>query len=245
MTVTRGVPLLVPVEVEALVVNAADRRATRWSVSARGYAGASRLLPVEPPPFATGGDRPRLGVTLHWLLPDGLTVGRWHDADEGTAGPPELRYPFVPDRWMVVRTAQVDAEGPSERTRAWIVESNHVGADGTNPLPVGVAERLGRSYQLDTGSAGGALTTESGESPRSPGRAGSGVAVARRDHRRGSRQDRERRTARGRPRPRLRGDRRPGRRRPLAPRRPRRPRRARACDHLVLGRRVVRRPQPG
>jgi hypothetical protein len=81
MTVTRGVPLLVPVEVEALVVNAADRRATRWSVSARGYAGAGNLLPVEPPPFASGGDRPRIGVTLHWLLPDGLTVGRWHDAD--------------------------------------------------------------------------------------------------------------------------------------------------------------------
>jgi len=143
LTAPASVPLLVPVNVEALVVNANDRRATKWSVSARTYAGKAELLPIEPPPFATGNDRPREGVTLHWLVPDGLTVGRWHDVANGT----ELRYPFVPDRWLVVRTCDVDH---SLFTKSWLVESNHLGTDGTNPVPGEESDRLGRAVVPNT-----------------------------------------------------------------------------------------------
>ena len=144
-------PLLVPVQVEALVVNNNDRRTTTWSVSARTYSGSDRLLPIDPPPFATGNDQPRTGVTLHWLLPDALTVARWHDV---AAGATELRAPHVPDRWLVVRTGRLRDGEPASAplpARAWVVESDHAGPDGTNPFPVkgGAIDHLGRSTPLD------------------------------------------------------------------------------------------------
>ncbi len=146
---TAPIELLVPIQVEALVVNENDRRATTWSVSARTYAGADRVLPIEPPPFARDNDRPRTGVTVHWLLPDALTVGQWHGGD-GEGGMTGLRAPHVPDRWLVVRTTR----HPDEPTRpveprAWVVESNHVGPEGTNPFPVaGGVDYLGRATEL-------------------------------------------------------------------------------------------------
>ena len=47
--------LLVPVGLEALVVNENDRDSTLWSINHKHYTGLAKLGPVEPPPFARAG----------------------------------------------------------------------------------------------------------------------------------------------------------------------------------------------
>src|SRR5262249_35095281 len=49
-------------------------------------------------PFQTGAPL-EPGVHLHWALPDGLTRG----VCPGSPGDPEIEFPAVPDRWLVVR----------------------------------------------------------------------------------------------------------------------------------------------
>lgn len=126
------VPLLVPLAVEALVVNKADRRSTRWSVTPRHHLGAQHGTAVEPPLFAHDAESVRTGITLHWLLPDGLTRGRRH----GTGSGGELRFPFIPDRWLVVRVV-TGIDGPV--SQAWVLDSDYTGnkTEGTNPYPSG------------------------------------------------------------------------------------------------------------
>lgn len=130
--------LLVPVSLEALVVNQSDLHNTTWSNSARAYTGAKKYEPLEPPPFVRGNDRPRLGVTLHWALPDALTRGR-RDKDG------KLVFPFIPDRWLVVRTS------PGKPLKAWVVESDFIGPAGSNLYPAADRgwDRIGRAHELN------------------------------------------------------------------------------------------------
>jgi hypothetical protein len=56
--------LLVPITLQALVVNQSDRFNTTFSIGRRDFSAAMRMHPDQPPPFIRGNDRPRLGVTM-------------------------------------------------------------------------------------------------------------------------------------------------------------------------------------
>ena len=111
----RRVPrLLVPVDVQALVVTGASATGDRADVRSRMLdESPTRRL---PPPFATIGDLAP-GVHLHWALPDGLTRSR-----PAPPGSPErdLRLRPLPDRWLVARLGRGAGKRP---VKAWVVES--------------------------------------------------------------------------------------------------------------------------
>ena len=78
--------MLVPVDVQALVVPTAGSEAT---VAVGG-------IPGDPEPFDAGA-QPLPGVHLHWAMPDALLRG----GTDATTG--ELAMPELPDRWVVIR----------------------------------------------------------------------------------------------------------------------------------------------
>ncbi|MFG6197850.1 hypothetical protein [Nonomuraea sp. JJY05] len=127
---TRGPRLLVPVDVQALVVEPG-------SAEARGGV-ASRLLdalvqdpaapgPRSEAPFTVAPPLPA-GVHLHWALPDGLTAS--HIDGPGVAPV----WPALPDRWVVVRLGPYS--GKPRPVRAWMLEAEKGGSadlDGWRP----------------------------------------------------------------------------------------------------------------
>ena len=133
--------LLVPVAVEALVVNKSDLHTTTWSIAPKEYAGLSKFEPIEPPPFVRLNGMPKTGVTLHWALPDALTRGRPDSSGK-------LHFASVPNRWLVLRLADKDVDA----MKAWVVESDFLDVgDGSNwyPHPSGSGlTRLGRAVPL-------------------------------------------------------------------------------------------------
>ena len=125
--------LLVPVSLQALAVNHNDRIATTWSLAHKNFAGLRDFEPFEPPPFARGGDWPRIGITLHWALPDALLRGRRQIDENGKA---HLHFPLLPNRWLVLRQFLAAEVAPAaDMTRAWLVASDYLGADGTSFYP--------------------------------------------------------------------------------------------------------------
>ncbi|MGW1997404.1 hypothetical protein [Embleya sp. NPDC001921] len=161
-------PLVVPMRVEALMVNERVRQAEvfqRWQAN---YALTRLHLSPEPPPFSNtdlgfNADPDREGVYLHWQLPDALTAGIDESpdpgperdtgkADEGEAGP---EFPTVPNRWLVVRQAVATASGARTES-GWIVESDHLDPEhGASPYlhpHDGSLTRIGRRVDLATGA---------------------------------------------------------------------------------------------
>ncbi|WP_261568367.1 hypothetical protein [Frankia gtarii] len=167
--------IIVPVNVDALVVNQAVRE--------RGGQGFRRWRPnfsllrhsrsPEPDPFTNeekwnatqDGEsddayKQHDGVYVRWELPEALRQGAAREPGGGT------EFPLVPNRWLVVRHAPDDPE----LTTGWVVESDFLDArKGTSPFlhPVRtgvrdptstpyrstiVTTRLGRA--LDIGPAG-------------------------------------------------------------------------------------------
>ena len=140
--------LLVPIGVQALVVNQTDKHSTIWSLGHKQYTGIDKFEPLEPPPFIRGNDWPRVGVTLRWALPDALTRGRQTESG--------LVFPFIPNRCLIVRTivSQTTNNAPGERLKAWVVESDYLGADGSNLYPDPTTRgrsvtKIGRSRELE------------------------------------------------------------------------------------------------
>jgi hypothetical protein len=123
-------PLVVPIEVEALVVNDDVRGDAfqRWTYS---YRALGLFASAEPAPFDTDtlftaqagtivtGDvtvsEYYNGVYLKWRVPDALRHGVQDNATGTTS------YPLVPNRWLVVR----------DGTAAWLVESDYRRQPGT------------------------------------------------------------------------------------------------------------------
>ena len=160
-------PLIVPIIVEAFVVNDQTRRTGSFyraemqynniADPGNGDLGSTDLHFIDKtnPQWS----RYYNGVYLKWRLPDALTRGV---AKDGAA--PE--FPCVPNRWLVVRYTTLSHGAPT----AWIIESDYlwsnnppkpanasqVGsmyvqpASATDNTPVGV--RMGRSVQLAAGS---------------------------------------------------------------------------------------------
>src|SRR5215213_6452480 len=160
-------PLIVPIIVEAFVVNDHVRRTGSFyraqmqynniADPGNGDLGSTDLDFIDQtnPQWS----RYYNGVYLKWRLPDALTRGV---AAEAAA--PE--FPCLPNRWLVVRYTPLSHGAPT----AWIIESDYlwpsnppsptnasqVGsmyvqpASFTDNTPVGV--RVGRSVQLAAGS---------------------------------------------------------------------------------------------
>jgi len=97
--------VLVPVDVQALVVPTAGGEAT---VAVGG-------IPGDPDPF-DGGAVLLPGVHLHWAMPDALLRGGTDD----TTG--ELAMPALPDRWVVIRHLY-PVGSRSVHITGWVVDS--------------------------------------------------------------------------------------------------------------------------
>ncbi len=99
--------VLVPVDVQAFVVPAADPEVT---VDVGGIDG-------DPAPFDPGAARP-VGVHLHWALPDALLVA---EHDEATR---QVVMPALPDRWVVVRTLLPEGSTTAYAS-GWVLDAVH------------------------------------------------------------------------------------------------------------------------
>lgn len=106
-----GPSLLVPVDVEALVVSKLAQN-LQWSYNRMKYNNAGKFENVRPSMFA-GADKPGVGVTLHWALPDGITHGL-QDSDST-----DISYPYAPNRWLVVRYFD-------GKSKAWVLQSDYL-----------------------------------------------------------------------------------------------------------------------
>jgi len=128
--------LIVPIDVAALVVGAADSPAV-----ARIHDRFDNMPWLEPSPtpgdppikhnpgpfigeavkpaFFQNDSPPLTGVHLHWALPDALAHGR-----SGTDGTVAFRE--APNRWLVVRMVSAGTVAPAQRSTAWVIESDRL-----------------------------------------------------------------------------------------------------------------------
>ena len=108
-------PLLVPMEVDSLVVNASvlGRDSFRWWPF--NYSALSFLRSPEPLATDRNTGTPAQGVYLHWTLPDALRHGT-QDSQAGSS-----TFPLVPNRWLIVR---MNGAGQQRQATAWVVESD-------------------------------------------------------------------------------------------------------------------------
>jgi hypothetical protein len=141
--------LLVPMQVDALVVNRAAKVETPFLRFRMEYENLQQFNSSEPRPFDNNLPQPDAGVCLHWTLPKSLRHGM-HKDDGSTA------FPLLPNRWLIVRTSAGRA------AKAWILESDYLDkADGSTPGtshfidPGGLAEggipkatKIGRALRL-------------------------------------------------------------------------------------------------
>ena len=72
-------------------------------------------------PFQSPNLRLKAGIHFHWSLPDALT--------HGAHMPKGTTFPAVPDRWLITRSRQNNAN-LSTIEKQWIVESNYLYPDG-------------------------------------------------------------------------------------------------------------------
>ncbi|MFI9362708.1 discoidin domain-containing protein [Kitasatospora sp. NPDC053057] len=123
--------LIVPVEVHALLVNDKVRTTQpfyRYQPSFHHMLGSNPNMTgrgaAEPEPFSggnTGGHESFEGVHVQWQLPEALTDGV---LDEATG---QTNYPLVPNRWLVVRYAEV--RGAMAAPVGWVVHSDYLHSD--------------------------------------------------------------------------------------------------------------------
>ncbi|MBB3033550.1 hypothetical protein [Alteriqipengyuania lutimaris] len=153
-------PLLVPVQLHALVVNDMVRKGQnfqRWRMNYRNLENFGSPMPAafSDNTAAHWNNEPEAnGIYLHWLLPRALRHGMQDAATSST------RYPLVPNRWLVTRTS---GELDSRQVAAWVVESDFLDPnEGTTPyIDPGSPQQLkvtniGRAVPLDQWSESGA-----------------------------------------------------------------------------------------
>ncbi|MDF2193254.1 hypothetical protein [Paraflavitalea sp. CAU 1676] len=112
-------PLLVPIKMEAFVVNNNVLHNTgvniqRWKY---GYPFLNMYATPQPKAFTGTNDLPGTGVVLHWELPEIVRNGNLNDAGK-------VVFPPAPNRWLVVRYS-----GPANARIAtgWVVQSDALG----------------------------------------------------------------------------------------------------------------------
>lgn len=141
---TMSSPLLAPITVEAMAHNAAS---TNFVRGAMNYGRLAEWEAPEPAPFQNdeagfSSDVRRQGVYVLWSLPEALRRG-----DQQSDG--SYRFPFSPDRWLVVRHFWPTSGAATPQVRSWVVESGRIDSN------------LGGSPYLDPG-AGKATPTRIG-----------------------------------------------------------------------------------
>ena len=121
-------PLIVPVEVQAMVINNANMNFIR---AAMNYAQLKNYASPSPAPFlnSAGSDfaskSVNQGVYLLWTLPKALRHGQ-----QNASG--SLDFPLVPNRWLVVRVyrpavaAGTVPPAQTPATAAWVVQSDFI-----------------------------------------------------------------------------------------------------------------------
>lgn len=128
---TQTPPLIVPVELHALVVNDMVRKGQnfqRWRMNYRNLDSFGSPMPAafSDNTAADWNNEPQAnGVYLHWMLPRALRHGVQETAASKTV------YPLVPNRWLVTRIS-----GPldARQATAWVIESDFLDPDaGTTP----------------------------------------------------------------------------------------------------------------
>jgi hypothetical protein len=115
--------LLVPMQVDALVLNQEASVATPFLRFQMEYDNLSAFNTPEPPPFDANLPQPGAGIYLHWTLPKSLRHGI--HKEDGTT-----EFPLVPNRWLLVRTQ--GGVAPGEAVKAWVLESDYMDAPGGN-----------------------------------------------------------------------------------------------------------------
>jgi len=138
-------PLLVPMMVEALVVNSQNRPGGPFLRMRMDYGVLNEMASAEPTPLSLNADTQFTdatseggqsldpyydGVYLKWRMPDAFRHGR----QDATAG--DTAYPLVPNRWVVVRYSGADPSAGA--SAAWLVESDYQ-AGGNPPEPANYA----------------------------------------------------------------------------------------------------------
>jgi hypothetical protein len=123
-------PLLVPMAVQALLVNGAVQTDTsrpfqRWSTD---YSALNVFTDPTPASFADQENPPAVGVHLHWKLPAAFTHGQAEESDK------PVIFPFIPNRWLVGRLATASGAAAPTFT-AWIIQSDYLDPKlGTSPF---------------------------------------------------------------------------------------------------------------
>ena len=152
---TNELPLLiVPINVEALCVNHKVQAAqflpgvTQFeSLPYNDEAPVYKAFLSErvmAHPFSTGSIN--AGVHLHWAMPDALMHGEQqkdHDPRRKHGDPPagSIRFPRLPDRWLVTRTTLAAKPSGTDDTLSWVVDSRFVaeelgpGNEGSSAIP--------------------------------------------------------------------------------------------------------------
>jgi hypothetical protein len=120
-------PLVVPIDVEALVVNAAYQGAQplrRWPFN---YTALAQFN--SPEPEAGQGQSttkpPAVGVHLRWTLPAALRRGAQKPPPDGGSQTAvgDVSYPAVPNRWLIVRLSTAPG-GAQRQASGWVLESD-------------------------------------------------------------------------------------------------------------------------
>jgi hypothetical protein len=150
----RDVRLLVPIDVQALVVGqGTGEPMVRLRSAVNDPSGRG---PGFPDPFDPGETR-AAGVHLHWAMPDALLRGELTDS----TGANRLALPPLPDRWVVLRLLTPTGAAQAA-VRGWVVEADRAVQVDLGAWPEASAQgspagALVAAEDL-TGTAGGAAT---------------------------------------------------------------------------------------
>lgn len=127
-------PLIVPIEVEALVATPNIRTSETWYRSELDLHALAENDSIDPDPFAGSAffsDESQTdydGNYVMWRLPDSLRHGHQND-ETGT-----IEFPKIPNRWLVLRySGKRNGKKPDTReaTAAFLIESDYLTGDDT------------------------------------------------------------------------------------------------------------------
>ena len=144
--------LLVPVQLDAWVVNESNTQPLAQLTP--NYNNLKDFASPEQLPFETAAAVKSYGVNLHWSLPDALTHAIQVEATATT--PATSRFPYVPNRWLVVRFQAATSPAAQWQATLWVINSDQLGGI------VGYTSALAPGDTTLTLTAASALAIEAG-----------------------------------------------------------------------------------
>jgi hypothetical protein len=152
---------LVPVTLDCLLVGDPDRVGSTWAMTALNYLNlAQRLVPDAAPPFGATQAPPLSGAHLMWTLPYALRRGQHLQEGEGAG---QLRFPFAPNRWLVLRAAY-DPAGGAPALAAWVIQSDLL----TTPATPDASQYPNAAAPTETQQIGGSVALAAWTGPAGP-----------------------------------------------------------------------------